>query len=227
MAEWRLLRGWSSEALRARIDRLVLTRNVDVPDEGPAGSHGWHHYHSEAVIAREPGVDECFARARTALANYQFSDPAIVTAHFDPASPLMSRRILLEIKVLGLRYLCPALVTRVRDEPDVYGFRYHTLEGHIERGVEWFLLSRDEHGDLRFRIEARWQEGDLPNWWSRLGFRLLAGRYQRRWHWEAHRRLSRLAHGGPAARPRRDQAGLTHQGIDVTFTWHTKRKWLL
>ena len=41
MAEWRLFRGWSSEALRTRIDRLPRTRNIDVPDEGPVGSHGW------------------------------------------------------------------------------------------------------------------------------------------------------------------------------------------
>lgn len=223
MAEWRVGRGWSTEALRARLDRLPTTRSVEVRDEGPVRS-GWHHYHSEAVIARDPGVDERFARARAALASYQFSDPSIVTAHFDPASPLLDRRMLLEIKVLGLHYLCPALVTRVRDEPDVYGFRYHTLDGHIERGVEWFLLTRDAQGDLRFRIEARWQEGDLPNWWSRIGFRLVAGRYQRRWHREAHRRLSRLAHGDAPAL-QRDRAGLTHQGVDVTFTWHTKRKW--
>lgn len=226
MAEWRLGRGWPSEALRTRLDRLPRTPNADVPDEAMTGDRGWHHYHSEAVIAREPAGSECFARARVALANYQFSDPAIVTAHFDPAVPLLNRRILLEIKVLALRYLCPALVTAVRNDPDVYGFRYHTLEGHIERGVEWFLLTKDEQGDVRFRIEARWQEGDLPNWWSRVGFRLLAGWYQRRWHREAHRRLSWLAQGAPPARPRRDRAGLTHQGVDVTFTWHTKRKWL-
>lgn len=227
MAEWRI-RGWSPEGLRKRLDRLGTDRNFNAADEEMTGERGWHHYHSEAVIAREPHADECFTRAKAALANYQFSDPSIVVAHFDPALPLLGRRILLEVKVSVLHYLCPALVTRVRDEPDVYGFRYDTLDGHIERGVEWFLLTRDEHGDIRFRIEATWQEGDLPNWWSRVGFRLLAGRYQRRWHWEAHRRLSRLANGEQeGGRPKRDRAGLTHQGIDVTFTWHTKRKWLL
>ena len=227
MTEWRALRGWSTGALREKIDRLSTARNFTTPDEDMTGERGWHHYYSEAVIAREPEGDAHFARAREALVNYQFSDPAIVVAHFDPAAPLLGRRILLEIKVLGLRYLCPAQVSLIRDEPGVYGFRYDTLVGHIEQGVEWFLLSKDEKGDIRFRIEARWQEGDLPNWWSRIGFRLVASRYQRRWHIEAHRRLSRLAHGGPAGRPRRDEAGLTHQGVDVTFTWHTKRKWML
>lgn len=227
MTEWRALRGWSPEALRARVDALGTQRNFDAAEEEMTADRGWHHYYSEAVIAREPDGDERFSRACSALANYQFSDPSIVVAHFDPKAPLLGRRILLEVKVLGLRYLCSALVSRVRDEPRAYGFRYDTLHGHIEQGMEWFLLTKDAQGDIRFRIEARWRQGELPNWWSRLGFQLLAGRYQRRWHVEAHRRLARLAHGEAASRPRRDRAGLTHQGVDVTFTWHSKRKWIL
>jgi len=62
------------------------------------GDRGWHHYHSQAVISRGADADSRFARAKTALATYQFSDPAIVTAHFDPASALQWRRRLLEIK---------------------------------------------------------------------------------------------------------------------------------
>ena len=106
----------------------------------------WQHYDSEAVIARGGDVDERFARAKTALTTYQFSDPAIVVAHFDPAAPLLHRRLLLDIKIWGLRYLCPALVSTVRDEADLFAFRYDTLEGHIERGVEWFVLSKSESG---------------------------------------------------------------------------------
>jgi hypothetical protein len=123
-----------------------------------------------------------------------------------------------------LHYLCPAVVNKVRDERGVYGFRYDTLEGHIERGVEWFLLTKNEQGDIRFRIEARWQLGPMPNWWTALGAVVLAGYYQRRWHRQAHRRMSLFAHYGATRPPRRDAAGLTHQGVDVTFTYHTKRK---
>lgn len=227
MTEWRALRGWSPEALRGRLDALGTQRNFDAAEDEMTADRGWHHYHSEAVIAREPEGEACFSRACTAVANYQFSDPSIVVAHFDPKAPLLGRRILLEIKVMGLRYLCAALVSRVHDEPRAYGFRYDTLYGHIERGMEWFLVTKDERGDIRFRIEARWRRGELPNWWSRLGFQLLAPRYQRRWHLQAHRRLAQLARGGPAKPARRDRAGLTHQGVDVTFTWHSKRKWVL
>ena len=226
MGEWRLFKGWTTEELRERLERLTSASvNFTGTEEELTGDGGWQHYHSDAVIVPQ-GDEASFARARVALANYQFSDPRIVVAHFDPKGPLLGRRILLEIRVLGLRYLCPALVTHVRDEASAYGFRYDTLDGHIERGMEWFLLTKDADGALRFRIEARWQTGDMPNWWSRAGFRLLSGYFQRRWHRRAHNLLSLLARYGSTARPPRDAAGLTHQGIDVTFTYHTKRKWL-
>jgi uncharacterized protein (UPF0548 family) len=226
MAEWRLFTGWSSAALKRCLEALpAKSLNFDeASEDAMTRERGWHHYHSEAVIARGPDVDARFARAKTALATYQFSDPSIVIAHFDPAAPLLHRRLLLEIKIWGLRYLCPAVVSTVRDERDLFAFRYDTLDGHIERGVEWFVLSKSESGDIRFRIEARWRRGEFPNWWSRLGFILIAGFYQRRWHRRAHQRLSLLAHYGSPKRPRRDDFGLTHQGVDVTFTYHTRRK---
>jgi uncharacterized protein (UPF0548 family) len=212
--------------VKARLDRArTAGLNFDAAEEEMTGDHGWHHYYSEAVIASEAEGDDHFARARVALGNYQFSDPAIVLAHFDPVEPLLGRRMLLEIQVLGLHYLCPAVVNRVREEPGVFGFRYDTLDGHIERGCEWFLLTKDAQGDIRFRVEARWREGQFPNWWSRVGFMVLAGYYQRKWHRRAHHRLSLLAHYGSTRRPGRDRTGLTHQGIDVTFTYYTKRRW--
>ena len=224
--EWRLFRGWTSEELRERLERLAAApRNFDGEEEDLTADSGWHHYQSEAVIAGEIDPEAAiFERAKVALSNYQFSDPKIVVAHFDPKGPLLGRRILLEIKVFGLRYLCAALVTRVRDEPGVYGFRYDTLEGHIERGLEWFLLTKDAQGDIRFRIEARWQRAVLPNWWSHIGFTLVSGYFQRKWHRRAHNLLSLLAYYGSTARPPRDAQGLTHQGIDVVFTYHTKRR---
>jgi uncharacterized protein (UPF0548 family) len=225
VAEWRLWRGWPSEALRARLESIAAAPpNFAAVEEEMTRERGWRHYSSEATIVREADGSS-FDRARVALANYQFSNPAIVCAHFDSATPLIARRMLLEIRVLGLRYLCPTAVVRVRDEPHVFGFRYHTLEGHIERGMEWFLLTRNDRGDIRFRIEACWREGELPNWWSRLGFLLLVGHYQRKWHTQAHERMSLLAHSGSLLRPASDRAGLTHQGVDVSFSGDVPRRW--
>jgi uncharacterized protein (UPF0548 family) len=225
--EWRIGRSWSTDELKLRMNALAgLSRNFDALEDELTIDHGWQHWYSEAVIAREePHEHECFKRAKVALANYEFSHPGIVIAHFDPTTQLLGRRLLLEIKVFGLHYICPALVTQVRDEDhEVFGFRYDTLEGHIERGLEWFLLTKAPNGEIRFRIEAKWQRGELPNWWSDIGFSLLAGHYQRKWHRQAHRRLSLLAHYGSTAMPPTDHARLTHQGIDVKFVYHNRRK---
>jgi uncharacterized protein (UPF0548 family) len=225
MAEWRLFRGWTPGELRERLDRLpTLAKNFEGVEEDMTGDRGWRHYHSEAVVAIEPEGDIMFGRARQAVATCQFSNPDIVVAHLDPNVPLLLRRLLLEIRLFGLHYLCPAVVSRVREESRVYGFRYDTLDGHIEQGVEWFLLTKNAQGEIRFRIEARWRRGDFPNWWSHLGFILLAERYQRRWHRDAHRRLSLLSHYGSLAPPARDAAGLTHGGLNVVFTYHDQRR---
>ena len=227
MTEWRLWSSWPAASIRARLDQARTGRlNFDAIEEDMTGERGWHHSYSEAIIANEPEGDDRFTRARVALANYQFSDPAIVRAHFDPTEPLLGRCMLLEIQVLGLHYLCPVVVNRVREAPGVFGFRYDTLDGHIESGVEWFLLTKNDRGNIRFRVEARWRKGQFPNWWSRTGFTSLSGYYQRKWHRRAQQRLALLAHDGSTRRPRRDRTGLTHQGIDVRFTYHTKRRWL-
>jgi len=70
-------------------------------------------------------------------------------------------------------------------------------EGDVEEGAEWFLLSK-EHvtGKVGFRIQAAWHEGTLPNWWTRIGFSLLARRYQWAWHHQEYARL-RVVVGGP------------------------------
>ena len=115
----------------------------------------------------------------------------------------------------------------MRDEADLFAFRYDTLDGHFEQGLEWFVLTKEASGDIRFRIEARWMRGEFPNWWSRVGFMLLGGIYQRRWHRRAHQRLSLLAHFSSPHGPRRDAFGLTHQGVDVTFTYYSKRTRLI
>ena len=44
MAEWRLFRGWTSDELRARIDRLPsLATNFPGGEEDMTGDEGWPH----------------------------------------------------------------------------------------------------------------------------------------------------------------------------------------
>jgi uncharacterized protein (UPF0548 family) len=222
MAAWRFGRGWDEEELRRRLDALAgLERNFD-PAAPMDPAHGWRRHGSETTVGREragpPEPGGTFERARRAVARYEFSDPRIVTAHFDPATPLRDRRILLELRALGFRFLVGTAVGRVRDErtdtETVFGFRYDTLRGHIESGWEWFLLAKSHAtGAIRFRIAADWRPGDFPNRWSRFGFGVLGVHYQRRWTRRAHARLRRLLESDrPAPAPR---GRLMHQGDDT------------
>lgn len=214
MAEWRIGRRWSDEELEERLAALAgLERNFagspGAPSNIPLEHPTWGVHRSRARVGTAapgpPKPDGPFARGRDAMIQYAFSDPGIVEAHFDPLAPLLGRRMLLELKVGPLlRYLCGVLVADVRDETtdagSVYGFRYDTLDGHIEAGCEWFLLEKDHGtGELTLEIEATWRTAEFPNWWSRLGFELVGRRYQRRWHVQAHRRMAAYIAGQPGS----------------------------
>jgi uncharacterized protein (UPF0548 family)/uncharacterized membrane protein len=201
--EWRFGRGWTEAELRDRLAALV-SREPSAPAKFDAmrREDGWREVRSDALVAREtpgpPVPGGAFERAWKGLGTYAFSDPRVVTVHYDPASPFVGRRLLLELRVLGLRYLCGVVIRDERREvtatETVRGFRYDTLHGHLERGGEWFLLCKSrETGEVHFRIHARWQPGDFPNAWSRAGFVVLGRRYQRLWHRRAHHRLSVIA----------------------------------
>jgi uncharacterized protein (UPF0548 family) len=209
VADWRFLRRWSAAELTAELrTRRRLGLNYDLVAPRPV-EDGWRSFGVESSIAHEsPGLPEpggAYERAWRAVESYAFSDPRIVVGHFDVAEPLEGRTMLLELKALGFRFLAGTRVTATRRErtelETVRGFRYDTLRGHIEAGWEWFVLTKSHAtGEVRFRIEAEWRQGDFPNWWSRLGFRLLGRHYQRRWTRRAQQRLRRAA--GPGQPPR-------------------------
>ena len=177
--------------MRQYLDALESrTVNFDVPLEQMTVANGWTIDGSHDEIGTEPEgppvPDGVFARAKQAIINYDFSDPSIVTGHFDPATPVVGRNMLLEIKVLGFRFLNGVRVHSVRDEYEhdttYFGFRYDTLEGHIEQGFEWFLLTKDHAtGGIHFKIEAHWRLGDFPNLWSKVGFKLIGEHYRTLW----------------------------------------------
>jgi uncharacterized protein (UPF0548 family) len=203
MAEWRFLRGWTDAELELRLRQArSLSRNFDDNEGGMTHERGWSRHHSTALIAREtqgpPLPNGAFERSWEHVSRYAFSDPRIVKGHFDPSTPLLHRVMLIEVMIFGLHYLNPVLISAVRQHSDQdhteHGFRYETLQGHFETGLEWFLLAKDHaSGDVTFTIHAGWRGGQLPNWWSKIGFTLLAPRYQRAWHRLAHLRLRQLA----------------------------------
>lgn len=197
--------------------------NFDVPAEEMTVANGWTVDGDSTTLGTEPEgppvANGLFARARQAIIQYDFSDPRIVVGHFDPETPLKGRDMLLELKVLGFRFLAGVRVMDVREEVEshttLFGFRYDTLEGHIERGYEWFLLTKDHQtGDVDFRIEAHWRLGDFPNLWSRIGFLLIGERYRTAWRHRAPKRLRDLAHK-PATGPVAEPGKLAHRGDET------------
>jgi uncharacterized protein (UPF0548 family) len=225
MALWRFGRGWSEAEMRGYLaelkDRPV---NFDDPPERMIPEHGWTVDGDDASLGTEPEgpplPDGFFARAKQAIVHYDFSDPRIVVGHFDPEAPLVGREMLLEIRIWGLRFLNGVRVTQAREDAErgtsYFGFRYDTLVGNIERGYEWFLLSKDhETGEIHFRIEAHWRLGDFPTWWSRLGFRLIGERYRVLWRHRAPERLRRLAHQPMPTKPVAAPGALAHRGDEA------------
>jgi hypothetical protein len=152
-----------------------------------------------------------------------FSDPGIIIAHFEPDVPLLGRPMLLEIRALRLmHYLGGGVVGATRSEQDaertIFGFRYDTLEGHIERGVEWFLLTKlHATGEIRFRIEAAWRPGQFPNWWSRVGFNWIGPMYQKVWHRRAHALLATLVRDPDPAPDAPTSGRLVHTDLEFEF----------
>lgn len=203
MALWRFGSGWNDKTLRSYLATFASSPvNFDVPLDQITEANGWTTDGVKSIIGQEepgpPTLDGHFMRARQALLNYEFSDPGIARGYFDPQTEFVGRTMLLELQVLGFCFLSGVRVHSVRDEVleshTVFGFRYDTLEGHIERGFEWFLLDKDHMtGAISFQIEARWRLGDFPNWWSKLGFKFIGERYRERWRRAALERLSRLA----------------------------------
>jgi uncharacterized protein (UPF0548 family) len=221
MSLWRFGRTWAEETMKRYLADLEGRKvNFDVPLEEMTPDHGWKVDGSDDILDCEPPgppvPDGCFERAKQGIMNYDFSDPRIVEGHFDPNAPFIGRNMLLEIKSLGLRFLGGVRVHSVREESDekftTFGYRYDTLEGHIERGYEWFLLTKNrETGEVRFKIEAHWRLGDFPGWWAKLGFKLIGEHFRKLWRHEAPLRLKRLAEK-PVEKPIAAPGGLAHRG---------------
>lgn len=205
MARWHFGREWSERELCAWLKELsACPLNFRERPEEMTPERGWKFSPFEASLGREPSGpplrDGPFHRVRDGLSRYEFSDPKVVEAHFDPELPLQGRCMLLIFKAFGFRFLNPVRVTRVWEEVDAnrtcFGFEYATLAGHMERGFERFFVTKDHStGELRLRIEDHWTYGDFPSWWSRLGFALFGGIPRKQWPRRAAKRLRKLARG--------------------------------
>lgn len=124
--------------------------------------------------------------ARRLMRGYEFADPSIVRAHYDPDAPLEGRDMLLELRALGVaRIYVGVRVARVYEEvrerdgdaARVWGWSYRTLQGHVEMGqMDWEVWKWRRDGRVEFRVHAVSREAPIPNPFVRLGFHLLRAR---------------------------------------------------
>ena len=121
--------------------------------------------------------------ARRLMRGYEFADPSIVRAYYDPEAPLQGRNMLLKLQALGIAHLYVGV--RVGDvyeevqelEGDracVWGWNYRTLEGHLEMGqMDWEVWKWLGDGRVEFRVHAVARVAQIRDPIVRLGFYLL------------------------------------------------------
>jgi hypothetical protein len=145
-----------------------------------------------------PAPGGSFETARRLMLGYEFADPSIVHAYYDPHEPLEGRTMLLELRLHGL--LRVRVGTRVcavyderRDGAYVWGWAYRTLAGHLEQGqMDWQVWKWPQTGDVEFRIHAYSRRAPDRNLLLRVGFRLFGRREQLAFLHSTLQRIERL-----------------------------------
>jgi uncharacterized protein (UPF0548 family) len=112
----------------------------------------------------EPAAGGSWEIARRLIRGYEFADPSMVRAFYDPDKPLAGRDMLLELQTLGVVHVYVGVrVGEVYDqvrEVDgrrgrVFGWYYRTLEGHVERGqMDWQVWKWLDSGEVQFHVHA-------------------------------------------------------------------------
>jgi uncharacterized protein (UPF0548 family) len=169
-----------------------------------------------------------FELAKRLMLGYEFADPSIVHAYYDPAEPLQGRTMLLELRFLGvLRFRVGTRVSAVYHEERssggraarVWGWAYRTLAGHLEQGeMDWQVWKWLDSGAVEFRIRAFSRRAPDPHLLLRVGFRLFGRREQLAFLHSTLRRMERLTAAALDGAPvTGEAAGLTaRRGFDTT-----------
>lgn len=108
---------------------------------------GYDHLHYRRLIG---AGDQVFATAAQAVLTFRMHRAAGVRIHAD--SWRADKGVRLTAKIGPFTVPCEVVYTI--EEPDRAGFGYGTLPGHQESGEEAFLVERDAHGQVWFRMIA-------------------------------------------------------------------------
>lgn len=177
--------------LAALADRPLNFDLATLHDASPAG--GWEVTDVCQRLPDEPPGPPVnggsWQTARRLMRGYEFADPSIVRAYYDPQLPLEQRDMLLKLQALGLIHLFAGVrVGEVYEETreiegwrvHVWGWNYRTLAGHIEAGqMDWEVWKWLENGRVEFHVHALSRPAPIPNPIVRIGLHLLRGRERR------------------------------------------------
>jgi uncharacterized protein (UPF0548 family) len=203
MASDRLVAGRPRLARQlARLSSVGL--NFD-PARAGRPEHGWRRDERlQALPAEAPGPPErhgSWEIAKRLMAGYEFADPSMVMAYYDPDAPLLGRDMLLEVRYGWLRLHVGCRVADVYESDGdiagrrahVWGWSYRTLHGHFEQGeMHWEVVKWRASGEVSFRIHSYSRAAPVRNPLVRIGFRLVGRREQMRFMDATCRRMRRL-----------------------------------
>jgi hypothetical protein len=150
---------------------------------------GWHVDDRRQPLPAEPPGDPVpggsWETAARLIRGYEFADPSMVRAFYDPDKPLAGRDMLLELRALGLlRVYVGVRVGDVYEETRrvegrdvrVSGWYYRTLEGHVEMGqMDWEVWKWLDSGEIEFHVYSVSRPASISNPVIQLGFWLLRG----------------------------------------------------
>ena len=218
MTELRLV---SHPDVRAELARLrSKDLNFDFERDGPyTRANGWRIDHYRRGLPPEtpgpPTPDGSWEVARRLSETYEFVDPALVRAFYDPREPFEHRTMLLEIHFWGLRIYAGVRVGGIEDEvrsqdgrqARVRTWNYRTLEDHFEVGqIDYELWKWLDSGEVEFRIDAFSRPAPISHPIVRVGFRLFGRRTQVRFARHACERMARLTRAALAGEPSAEPA---------------------
>jgi uncharacterized protein (UPF0548 family) len=169
--------------------------------------------------AGEPAAEGSFELAARLIRGYEFADPSIVRAFYDPARPLEGRDMLLELRALGfVRAYAGVRVGEVYNRlvevggrpARLFGWYYRTLEGHVEMGqMNWEVWKWLDTGEVEFHVHSVSRPAPIRNLILRVGFLLLRGHERALFLDSTGRRMKQLTETGLRAEGRGERVRLT------------------
>jgi hypothetical protein len=189
MADLRVLSPIDAAATLKELRRKGL--NFDPAEIELAAGSSWDTDDYHQPLAPEPPgppvAGGSWHVARRLTESYEFVDPALVRAFYDPRDAPEDRTMLLEVDFWGLRIYAgvrsKGIVDETRNEEKgparVWTWSYRTLEGHFEMGqIDYEVRKWLDSGEVEFRIHAVSRPANVDELVVRIGFAIFGRRKQ-------------------------------------------------